>query len=277
MAWQFGVLAGLARTGIDLSKADLIIGTSSGAVVATRVAQGADVQDLYTAQLDGPGREIPAHMSIGTRGRLGWAMLRSSTPQGFRARAGRLAMTSGTRRQAERRAVLEARLPDLQWPRRRLLVTAVAAETGEFVIFDRNSGIPLLEAVLASGALPGVWPPIEIWGRLWIDGAMRSYANADLALEVDQLVVLAPKSRRLGPIAGVADDLAGLDQDTTVVVVTPDVSARRAIGRNPMDPGRRHLAARAGVVQGAASHADVSAIWPHRANANRPIDLPNRG
>lgn len=102
---------------------------------------------------------------------------------------------------------------------------------------------------------------MEIQGRLWIDGALRSYTNADIAVGVDRLVVLAPKSRRIGPIAGVSDDLARLGPQTRAVVITPDRAARAAIGRNAMDPGRQAGAARAGMAQAGGSHAEISAIW----------------
>lgn len=265
MAWQIGVLAGLTKAGFDPGGADLVIGTSSGAVVAAHVAQDADILDVYATRLRGPEYEIPARMTLGTQARLGWGMLRAKDPEDFRGRAGRLARAAGHRRAAERRAVLEARLPYREWPRRRLLVTAVDATSGTFTTFDRSSGVPLLDAVLASGALPGVWPPVEIQGRLWIDGALRSYTNADLAAGVDQLVVLAPKSRRLGPIAGVRDDLARLGPETRAVVITPDRAAREAIGRNAMDPRRQTHAARAGMAQTAGSAAEayaaISACW----------------
>ena len=78
---------------------------------------------------------------------------------------------------------------------RRLLITAVDAVTGEFTAFNAASGVSLVDAVGASCAVPGVWPPVTMAGRRWIDGGIRSPANADLAAECERIVVLAPLPR----------------------------------------------------------------------------------
>lgn len=83
------------------------------------------------------------------------------------------------------------RLQVTEWPDRALTVTAADAETGEFVAFDRTSGVPLRGCVRAlRGA--GVWPPISANGRRYVDGGLRSPANADLAAGYARVVVLAP-------------------------------------------------------------------------------------
>ncbi|MEV6207907.1 patatin-like phospholipase family protein [Kitasatospora sp. NPDC051914] len=60
-----------------------------------------------------------------------------------------------------------------------LLITAVDAETGEQEVFDRASGAPLASAVAASTAFPGIYPPITVGGRRYMDGSLRSATNAD--------------------------------------------------------------------------------------------------
>ena len=77
--------------------------------------------------------------------------------------------------------MIAARLPTAAWPARRLLVTAVDAASGEFVVFDAGSGVSLVDAVGASCAVPGVWPPVTVGGRRFVDGGVRSPVNADLA------------------------------------------------------------------------------------------------
>jgi NTE family protein len=83
--------------------------------------------------------------------------------------------------EAARRAAIAARLPIHEWPRCRLLVTAIDAETGELVRFDERSGVALIDAVSASCASPGLWPSVLIDGRRYVDGGIRSRTNADLA------------------------------------------------------------------------------------------------
>lgn len=58
--------------------------------------------------------------------------------------------------------MIAGRLPNHDWPQRRLLITAVNAETGAAVVFDRDSGVSLVDAVAASCAVPLVWPPMTI-------------------------------------------------------------------------------------------------------------------
>jgi NTE family protein len=262
VAWLVGMIAGLAEAGVDLRAADLVVGTSAGSSAGVQLTSDASIEQLYAAQLAETGPEAAARMGAGTTLRLLWSMLRSRDPQRFRARTGALALAAATEPEAERRAVLASRLPANVWPRTRLLITAVDARTGEFVVFDRDAGVPLLDAVAASCAVPGVWPPATIGGRRYVDGGMRSPVNADLAAGSRRIVALAPLTRGIGPITPLARQVRELRaQGATVVVVSPDEASRRAIGRNVLDPGRRGPAAQAGRAQAATVAAAVAAAW----------------
>jgi NTE family protein len=260
VAWEIGVLAGLAEAGVDPAGADLVVGTSAGSVVAAQVANGVPVEEMYERQLAGPGAEAAARMSTGALLRWLAAVLTTRDPQRARARIGRMALAANTMPEAERRAVIEARLPVRDWPRQRLLITAVDAATGEFRAFDRDSGVSIVDAVGASCAVPGVWPPVTIGGRRWIDGGARSAANVDLAAGCDRVVVLAPLTGGLGPVPSVARQVREL-RGARIAVVSPDAAAKAAIGRNALDPARRAPAARAGQAQAAAAAAEVAAVW----------------
>jgi NTE family protein len=158
--------------------------------------------------------------------------------------------------------VIEARLPVHEWPtERRLQVTAVDTETGAFRVFDGSSGVPLVLAVAASCAVPFVWPPVTIEGRRYMDGGVRSGSNADLAAGCERVVVLAPMLRSLGPVPGVAAQVEELRRDAKVALVTPDVAALKAIGRNVLDPAARAGAARAGLAQAASLVDSVREVW----------------
>jgi NTE family protein len=260
VAWEIGVLAGLAEAGVDLSGADLVVGTSAGSVVAAQVASGLPIEEMYGRQLAAPGAEVAARMSTGALLRWLATLLTTRDPRRARARIGRMALAARTMPEAERRAVLEARLPVRDWPPRRLLITAVDAATGDFRAFDRDSGVALVDAVGASCAVPGVWPPVTIDGRRWIDGGARSAANVDLAAGCEHVVVLAPLTAGFGPLPSVASQVRALG-GAAVAVVSPDAAARRAIGRNALDPARPAPAARAGRAQAAAAAAAVGAAW----------------
>jgi NTE family protein len=264
IAWEIGVLAGLADAGLDLLSADLVVGTSAGSVVGAQVAGGADPQTLFDRQLEPPTSERAARMTRATLARFGWSMLRArGDDEQFRRRIGALALAAekagATPSEQERLRVIGSRLLSVEWPQRRLLVTAVDAHTGQFRTFDRDSGVPLVTAVAASCAVPGVYPPVTIDGQRYMDGGMRSGANADLAEGYERVVVLAPIPRGVGPMAGVDAQVTGLV--ARVAVVTPDVGSRAAIGRNVLDPAARIPSARAGRAQAATVLDRIADVW----------------
>ena len=264
IAWEIGRIAGLADAGVDLSTADLVVGTSAGSVVGSQLRSGVGVPDLFERQLEPPTREHVARLGRGTLARYALAMLGARRDDAaFRRRIGELARTAAdtgrTPTEEERRAVIASRLPSTEWSDRPLVVTAVDTESGEFSTFTRESGVELLDAVGASCAVPGVYPPVTIGGRRYMDGGMRSGVNADLAAGYDRVVVLAPIRRGVGPMAGVDAQVAALV--SRVAVVSPDAASRSAIGRNVLDPAAREPSARAGRAQAAAVAARIAEVW----------------
>ncbi|MET8233305.1 patatin-like phospholipase family protein [Micromonospora sp. NPDC005298] len=262
VAWELGVLAGLAERGVPVTEADLVVGTSAGSVVGAQVRSGVPLEQLYEEQLAPPTGEVAARLGFVALARLVWAGGRTRDAARSRARIGAMAVAARTPSEASRRAVIEARLPNREWPARRLLVTAVDAATGEFVVFDGTDGVSLVDAVGASCAVPGVWPPVTIGSRRFVDGGMRSTVNADLAAGADAVLVLAPTSAAFGPMPRLSAQVGELrTAGSQVVVVTPDAAARTAIGRNVLDPARRAGAARAGRAQAATVADEVTALW----------------
>jgi NTE family protein len=264
IAWEIGLLAGLAEAGTDLSSADLVVGTSAGSVVGAQLTSGAELAAMYERQLAPATGEMATRLNRATIAQFGWAMLRSrGRDVEFRRRIGALALAAEkaglTPPEQERLDVIGARLAGTEWPERDLTITAVDAETGEFRTFDRDSGVPLLHAVAASCAVPGVYPPVTIDGRRYVDGGMRSAANADLAQGYDRLVVLAPVPRGFGPIASVDAQVTGMV--SRVAVISPDADSRKAIGRNVLDPAARAPSAVAGRAQAAQAAERITEVW----------------
>ena len=263
IAWEVGLLAGLAERGTDLTTADLVVGTSAGAGVAARASSGVSLAALYEKQLAPVDGEIVARMGPRAIAGFLWAVgLARRNPVRARVRLGRLAVRARTGSAAGRRAVIAARLGTHDWPAGHLLITAVDADTGELATFDSGSGVDLVDAVGASCAVPGVWPPVTINGRRLMDGGMRSPANADLAAGYDRVVVVAPIMRGMRPMPSVPDQVAELCRSVqAVAMVAPDAAAVAAFGRNMLDPRTRAPSARAGYAQAAAVVADVAAVW----------------
>jgi NTE family protein len=264
IAWEIGMLAGLADAGLDLSGADRVVGTSAGSVVGAQITSPTTLASLYETQLEPPVAERVA--SIGLRVKLGFltAMLRS---RGDLAAFGRhLGSASINAAEAgrlpslpERYAAIGSRLPTSEWPEQDLRICAVNAQTGEFQVFDSGSGVALIDAVAASCAVPSVYPPVPIGEHTYIDGGCRSAANVDVARGCDRVVVLAPILGGIGPMAAAGTQLRALGVPSALV--TPDAGAKAAIGKNVLDPAARPASARAGFAQAASVLEEIREAW----------------
>ena len=264
IAWEIGILAGLAERGVDLTDADLVVGTSAGSVVGVDVRSGKPMSELYERQTAPPQNEIYAKMGVGLLAKYIVAATFTRKPEVARQRLGKLALDAQTEPEDVRHRVIDSRLPIKDWPEAKLQITAVDAESGEFTVFDAASGVALVDAVAASCAVPGIWPPVTIDGRRYVDGGIRSPANADLAAASERVVVLAPLARGLGPDSLGRQVRRLREQGVQVAVVTPDKAALRTFGRNVLDPARRPAAARAGHDQADAVTAAVVAVWANQ-------------
>lgn len=265
IAWELGLLSGWAADGVDVRNAELVVGTSAGSIVGTLLRGGRDLDSLYDGQV-GP---VPA-----TEPRVefdGMAMMTAfaealagvTGQQEARARIGALALQAQTAPESDRRAIIQGRIGDPEWPAAGLVVTAVDTADGAFVPFDATSGVRLLDAVGASCAVPGVWPPITIDGRRFMDGGMRSVTNADVVQGCDKVLVVAPMggfpNSPLGPT--LEQEVELLRREADVHVVLAGEAALAAFGTNPLDPMTREPSARAGRIQAAATLDAVRAFW----------------
>ncbi|MCY7394591.1 MAG: patatin-like phospholipase family protein [Nocardioides sp.] len=262
IAWETGLAAGLLELGVDLGDADLVVGTSAGSVVGAQLRSGTPVTELYARQISTP---VPAPTpSFGLSVLLGFAsaaLLSRGDPERMGRRLGawavKRAAAGRTPTLAARLDAIRARLTSLEWPERSLLVTAVEAGLGELRVFDGTDGTSLLDAVAASCAVPGVYPPVPIGAQTYVDGGARSGTNADLAAHCDAVLVLAPIDRSRGPMRSATQQLG----DTRHVVLTPDAASRTAIGNNVLAVSARPASARAGFAQAAAVADEVRALW----------------
>ncbi|UNO38658.1 patatin-like phospholipase family protein [Streptomyces sp. MST-110588] len=264
IGWEIGMLAGFAAAGIGLGGADAVIGTSAGSVVGAQITTGQFTpEELYERQLVPPAGESAVRMGPTAMARFAVIALRSRDAVDFGARMGRLARSARTAPGPGPRVAVAERLASHDWPTgRRLMITAVDAETGERTAFDDSSGVELLDAVAASCAVPGIWPPVRIGDRWWIDGGVHSSSNADLAAGYDRVVVLAPMAAGGGPLATPRSQGARLARSgARVCVFTPDRAARAAFGRNVLDPAKRADAARAGRRQAVAHLVEAARAW----------------
>lgn len=275
-AWSIGVVAGLLDAGLDVTEADLTVGTSAGSTAAAQLA-GATPADLLAAVLAppvrtggvGPGRgRAPAASTADHLSRTGAIIAAAEDAADLRRRMGAAALeadaASDGSAQERWRATVAARLPGRRWPRRTVLITAVDARTGQPVVFDRHSGVDLVDAVAASCS-SGV--AYRIGDGRYIDGGYRTNAeNADLAAGHRRVLVLSPLGGRSRTPAAwglhLADQVAQLRaRGSRVETVVPDAGSEHLFGANAMDPSLRPLAARAGHDQGVALAERLTELW----------------
>jgi NTE family protein len=267
IAWTTGLLFGLSEHGVDLRTAEMIVATSAGSAVAAQLGSGLSLKDLFDRQVE-PAQQT---RELAPRARL-FKLLERALLKANHSRdrlehtrhIGRWALGAPTVTEAERRAVIAARLPSHAWPSSMLLIVAVDTESGETKIFDRLSGTSLVDAVAASCAVPGIWPPVTIDGRRYMDGGARSSDNADLALGYARTMIVAPMGTARPEVTG-----DSLEQQVEILrnaggktyLVEPDQASKNAIGLNPLAPKTRTPAARAGRSQGHAIAEDVALFW----------------
>lgn len=289
IAWEAGLAAGLLEGGVDLSRADYILGTSAGSFVGSQLAAGRD-----------PGAMAAAILAEEQRGKSAADSGEPPASGGARAPGGNTNMmtlmklmqeaANGKRSGEEVRKELGAFALGAQtvdeetfiksfgrslseggdgaWPEHHFACTAVDTATGAFQVWDNSTGVPLAKAVASSCSVPGVYPPITINGKRYMDGGMRSGTNADLAKGHDKVILVAVRIGAGDP-AALERSKAALDKEIKVLtdagaeveVITPDEASAAAFGNNLMNARVRPAAARAGLEQGRALAAKLKAFW----------------
>ena len=257
-AWELGVITGMADAGVDVREANVIVGTSAGARVGVLIASDLTLEDLFQRQVDPHLQTKESAPALDfTRWRSDFVRMKEGPGDAIAVlkRFGALALQTPLDLQEPRRNMIAAALPSHNWPARRLLIVAVDVETGERRAFDRTSGVDLVDAVAASGAVPGIWPAVALGGRRYMDGGVYSIDNADLAVGCDHVLIVTLPSR-VPPLC-VESLHSAVDKlrrgGALVDVIHPDEASQAAfaaVGGNLLDPSVREPAARAGREQG---------------------------
>jgi len=260
-AWQTGLLKGLQDGGVNLTTADLIVGTSAGAVVEAQIASGYDLTKLYEWHIVPPRLstaepKVDLHQYQEAIGKVladGGGRTLSGFTQEARAKIGALALTAPVASEMSGLALYEAALPTKNWPERKLLITAVDAVDGAFVVWNKDSGVPLVKAVASSCAVPMIRPAVTINGRRYLDGGLRSTMNADLAVGYELVVAVVVSGQTPEALGKPGSEIAGLREGgSRVELILPNKPSRDQIFPNLFDPSRWAPSAQAGLAQGLA-------------------------
>jgi NTE family protein len=260
IAWETGVLRGIADESPAAARllldSDVLVGTSAGSAVAAQIGSSSPLEALFDRQVAESSAELDSGVDVDDITEIFLTALgrpydetRDKTRQQMQ-RIGAVALATKTVPEPVRRQVIARRLPSHHWPDRVLRLTAIDVATGELVVFDRESGVGLVDAVAASCAVPGAWPPVTIGGRRYMDGGVASSVNLGVAGDCDVAVVLVPSGADApapfgdGPAAEIAA-FAG-----TTFAAFADADSLAAFGPNPLDPRCRIGSAVAGREQG---------------------------
>jgi len=239
---------------------DVMVGTSAGSTVAAQLSSGVALDALFERQTAASSAELSPDVGIDEITDLFVAAM--STPNTTKAerlqKIAAIALSTPTVTEAVRREVIAHRLPSHDWPQRLLRISAIDTGTGELVTFDNQSGVALVDAVAASCAVPGVWPPVTINGHRYMDGGVGSSVNMALADDCARAVVLVPAGRSApSPFGGGAAEEVDAFAGATLGVFADDASLE-AFGPNPLDPACRAPSAEAGREQGRRVAAAVA-------------------
>ena len=278
-AWELGLIAGLSEAGVDLTEADLIIGTSAGSTVAAQITSGKRPAELYAAILAEAPQPQPQAGAAGSDRRRAPALSGQSylewsdriigsaeDASDMRRRMGAAALeldASAASGPSRWRDVVAARLPSHEWPQQPVLISAIDARTGEPVVFDRHSGIDLVDAVAASTS---ALTPYAIGEDRYLNGGYRRSENADLAAGYGRVLVLSPFGGRTRMPLEWGMDLATqvvelVAGGSRVETVFPDAGAGDVFDANALDPSTRRQAARGGYDQGRLLAERLAEFW----------------
>ncbi|NQX13563.1 patatin-like phospholipase family protein [Microbacteriaceae bacterium VKM Ac-2855] len=267
IAWEVGVLQGIADADAELAARLLepstaFIGTSAGSAVAAQLGTGIALSAAYETQLADETADLGADVDrAALEQAYAEAIQGATSPQDARRRIGALALAAPAGDEDARRAVIAARLTDHRWPERDLRVTAVDTASGDLRVFDRDSDVPLVDAIAASCAVPGVWPPMTIDGARYMDGGVRSGSNADLAAGSPWVLIITPLPGVGAPGIGTipTNELEALGS-AAVEIVYADAASIAAFGPNSLDPSTRVASAQAGRALGATAAGRIRSL-----------------
>ncbi len=276
IAWELGIVAGLEEEGVRLGDADFILGTSAGSFGGAQLASGRTAKSLAEAILAQSAKPSAAPVAAASQSGppnltplmefMSRAADESQSPEALRAEIGAFALNAAT---MSEEAFIRSmgRIPE-NWPAKRYACTAVDALDGTFHVWDNDSGVPLAAAVSSSCAVPGVYPPVTIAGRRYIDGGMRSSTSADLARGYEHVLIVSVRSAgAVGPMAELTqrrleNEINALrESGSEVEILEPDDSSATTLGMNLMDARNRGAAVETGLRQGRIEAEWLRPFW----------------
>ncbi|MFI7001517.1 patatin-like phospholipase family protein [Nocardia sp. NPDC050175] len=250
-AWLLGVVQGLRRNRIELADADLLVGTSAGAIAAAGLADGRDLN----AYAELPADAAPALIVDPAVTAEVFEVLRGAGKDKSAAlhRVGKLALSATTSPEQVRIERMKDLVGVGGWPHPNLLIPTVDIDSGEPKVWRGTDGVPVHQAVTASTAMPGLAAPVTIGAHRYIDGALRNGSNADLAEGMSTLILIEPLAHVFPTTVP--------SSVRRVARIVPDPVAIETFGPDLDDRSSWPAVFAAGLRQGKAAADEVRAVW----------------
>lgn len=273
VAWQVAYLQALHERGLDLGKAERVVGTSAGSLVATIVTAGHLRRTAGTFDLLAKVPGIVAHLAGGDGALLPSQQraldLFATAPDAELARVreiGHAALAAHAPPAEKIRRSLGIVLGVRRWPSAALHITSVDTYTAERLVITEESGIPVARAAAASSAVPGVFTPQSLHDRRAMDGGVSgSGIHADLVAGAERALVLSLATNVDMPVGAMtsapdsqSNELAALAATGTTTLVK---GPREVDDQALMDPKAVAGAIEMAQQQAADDADEVLALW----------------
>ena len=279
IAWMLGYANGLLEEGVDLSKADVTIGTSAGAMVGAAIKAGQQAEFTQALQQLGTNPEMAnkeLNISLGAdsqvRARTIMGQTDVITPASIQ-QIGRAAMAAHNAPDDKYVGSINTLLGLSSWPAGHY-TTSTDCYTGESVIVGADSGVTIAQAAAASSSLPGVNGPTWLGDRLCMDGGVsQSSTHANMLAGAKSVVIIGMfdfkthPPQHVNPSFGIAErvnpgtaqreaaSLQAAGSSVHVAIANPDPQT------NFMDAAQIIPAIATGKAAGKTDAPRIAAIW----------------
>lgn len=279
VAWMVGYANGLLQAGVDLSKADVTVGTSAGALVGAAI-KGGRLQEI-TKVLDQMGANPTLankmlNITVGAdsqvRAQLVMGQTKAITSATLQeiGRAGMAAHNSPVDKYIES---INGLLGLTTWPEGHF-TTGTDCYTGDSVIVGASAGISIAQAVAASSSLPGINGPTWLDDRLCMDGGVSlSSTHADMVSGAKSVLIIgmfdfkANPPEHVNPSFGISERVSPGTAEREAAKLRTQGSSVHVTIANPdpqtnfMDASTISSAMAAGITAGAADAPAIAEIW----------------
>lgn len=272
VAWQVAYLNGLQKAGVALDRAEIVVGTSAGSIVASIITNG----DLakFAKRVDWLSKMPSLVAKLAPAADFYPSQLRAldmfrdadnARPETIRAIGHAALAARAAPPQAMRRSTAIA-IAARGWPSAKLQLTTADCYSGERLVVTKSTNVTAVRAAAASSAVPGVFSPQRIHDRFCMDGGVSGTGtHCDLVAGSKRAIVISLGAALAESVAGMTNAVGGREAELAALAA----SGTEAIVRGPaevdmtklMDPAQVPTALAIGQEQAAKDAAEFAKFW----------------